>query len=297
VTNASIPRYQLYGDDAEAPPDVDFLHVEKIRTRSELYEWEIGVHTHDGLIQLVLLLGGGAELTLDGVVSQLAPPGAVMLPPGAVHSFRFVPGTDGYVLTLAEGLLDGTAMGAWVRSLLFDRGRAIALTPEMAPVERLRQLLGQLLAEFASIDDGREAMLSWLAQATLLLLARCADDEWGGGDRPRSSDTYRDFRRLLEAHYQDHWPVRRYASALGTSESSLNRVCGEVIGTTAFEVIQARIELEARRRLTFMGAPVSQIGCELGFGDPSYFSRFIRRRTGRTPSELRRTGARASVGS
>ena len=46
--------------------------------------------------------------------------------------------------------------------------------------------------------------------------------------------------------------------------------------------------LEARRKLTYIAAPVSRLAYELGFQDPAYFCRFFRKHTGMTPSEFRR---------
>jgi AraC family transcriptional activator of pobA len=62
-------------------------------------------------------------------------------------------------------------------------------------------------------------------------------------------------------------------------------------GTTAFDLIQQRLALEARRRLVFRAHPVQGIAAELGFKDPAYFSRFFRRHCGMSPAEFRRRQA------
>jgi len=46
--------------------------------------------------------------------------------------------------------------------------------------------------------------------------------------------------------------------------------------------------LEAHRLLRFTNATGTQVATELGFDDPSYFSRFYQRMTGRRPVEERR---------
>ncbi len=60
----------------------------------------------------------------------------------------------------------------------------------------------------------------------------------------------------------------RYAKALHISESSLNRVCRAVAGATAFQLITRRLEIEARRRLTYSTVPIHRIASDLGFADP-----------------------------
>jgi AraC-like DNA-binding protein len=59
------------------------------------------------------------------------------------------------------------------------------------------------------------------------------------------------------------------------------------IGLTAGELIRARLLLEAKRLLLHSELTVAEIGYELGFEDPSYFSRFVRREIETSPVELR----------
>jgi len=101
-------------------------------------------------------------------------------------------------------------------------------------------------------------------------------------------DRLRRFRLLIEAHYLKHWPVARYARQLAVSESSLNRLCQDLTGGTAFDVVQQRVLLEARRRLMYVPGSVAMIAEELGFKDPAYFCRFFRRHTGLSPTAFRR---------
>jgi len=109
--------------------------------------------------------------------------------------------------------------------------------------------------------------------------------ELQGGHDP---ERLRRFRHLIESQYLKHWPVKRYARHLALSETSLNRLCRRLAGSTAFDMIQRRLALEARRRLVYAGNSVSGIAAELGFKDPAYFSRFFRRHSGVSPNEFRR---------
>jgi AraC family transcriptional activator of pobA len=99
------------------------------------------------------------------------------------------------------------------------------------------------------------------------------------------------FRTLVESHYLKHWPVERYAAHLALSESSLNRLCRALTGTTAFDIIQQRLALEARRRLAFVAGSVATLAAELGFKDPAYFSRFFHKHNGMSPTQFRRRQA------
>lgn len=93
----------------------------------------------------------------------------------------------------------------------------------------------------------------------------------GRGQFPRPPDACRLRRTTF-----DHWrSPQRYLPADGQS---------------AVEVVHQRLLQEARRLLRFSAVQVSEIGYQLGFSDPAYFSRFFTKRTGLSPSQYRLFG-------
>jgi AraC-like DNA-binding protein len=98
-----------------------------------------------------------------------------------------------------------------------------------------------------------------------------------------------EYRRLVatRALSEDGHSVARYAVDLAMSTSQLNRLSRRHLGASAKEVIQERLEIEARRLLLLTGRSAAQISRDLGFTDPSYFTRFFRRRTGQSPAHFR----------
>ena len=265
-----------------------FLHIEDIRSRSERYAWEIDAHTHHGLFQALFIFAGGAELRLDATVQVLSAPCAVTIPPSTVHAFRFEPGTQGYVLTLAAAMLVRAAPETRAAFEAVFGAPAVVDSAEAPEASaRLAALLDLVEAEFRERAAGSTAMQEWLVSVTLLLLARrlaSAAETVNRGD----IDLVNRYRTLIEDHYATHKPAGFYAETLRVTESRLARACRAVAGKSPFEVAQDRLLLEARRKLIYIAAPVSLIAYELGFEDPAYFWRFFKRRTGMTPNEFRK---------
>ena len=69
--------------------------------------------------------------------------------------------------------------------------------------------------------------------------------------------------------------------------SHLNESLRLETGLTAGDLIRTRRILEAKRLLLHSELTMAEIGYELGFKDPSYFSRFTRRELKTSPGELR----------
>ncbi|WP_343055413.1 helix-turn-helix domain-containing protein [Azospirillum oleiclasticum] len=285
-----VPRFALYGEEARST-DAEFIHIEDIGSRSSRYDWEIASHTHKGLFQLVAMLDGGARVLIDDRVADMVAPSAVIVPPAVVHGFRFHPGTHGYVLTVAEAVLfDGAGpAGRPVFEALFLEPCLLELGGDPAAAARIGALLDQLMTEFRWPQLGRTMMCEWLVRGILLLMERQRAAAAGSSptDRVRA-ELFTRFRALVEERFTEHWPVPRYADALGITESRLNRLCRTLVDRSAFELVQDRLLLEARRRLIHIAAPVSLIAYELGFQDPAYFNRFFKKLTGTTPGAFRR---------
>ncbi|CAO3440774.1 helix-turn-helix domain-containing protein [Azospirillum endophyticum] len=289
-TTGAVPLFALYGEEARVT-DAEFIHIEDIESRSRLYDWGIGSHTHRGLFQLVAVLDGGARVQIDDRMADVAAPCVVVVPPAVVHSFQFRPGSQGYVLTVAEVMLfDGaSAQSRPLFEALFLSPCLIDFTDARAAVGRVSALLDQLMTEFRWPQVGRSAMCEWLLRGVLLLLERQRAAATGSNPAERvRTDLFARFRALVEERFTEHWPIPRYADALGITESRLNRLCRHLVDRSAFDVVQDRLLLEAKRRLIYIAAPVSMIAYELGFQDPGYFNRFFKKLTGKTPAVFRR---------
>ncbi len=280
-----IPTFSLYGE-AETSTDAEFVHIEDIQSRSEKHNWEIDAHVHRGLFQLLVVDSGRASVLLDERRLEATPPAVIAVPPATVHAFRFERGTRGHVLTVAETPFFDEA-GLTAR--LFAEACVVPLGEETHPA--LMALLAQVDAEFRREAPGRAAMLEWLVRAALLHVARAqlaAAQAAEDGRRRGRAERFGRFRKLVEEHYRDHWPLASYAAALRMTEGQLNRLSRAVAGQPAAEFIQQRLLLEARRRLIHVAAPVVQIAYELGYKDPAYFCRIFKKRVGVTPTAFRR---------
>ena len=287
VHTGKITQFRLYGEiGGDLAPE--FVHIEPISARSSLYEWTISPHAHPGIAQF-LLVGQGQGVLADGEGEVPLPPGTMALVPGGtVHAFRFVPGTQGWVLSLAEALLDDPRLSAFAQGAVLRAGRVQWLALALEQVELVDRLLAALHARGPAADAATLASL-----ALLLALIEDAAASLAAAARPpdRRLALVRRFGALLEAHFRDHWPVTDYARALGTTAQTLTRACRQVTGKPPGDMALDRCMREAMRVLTFTTAGVGQVAQDLGFADPAYFSRLFKARTGMEPSRFRRERA------
>ncbi|MEQ9501938.1 MAG: helix-turn-helix transcriptional regulator [Deltaproteobacteria bacterium] len=106
---------------------------------------------------------------------------------------------------------------------------------------------------------------------------------------PRDTvELVRAYEALVELHYADRWTTTRYARALHVATRTLARACRAVLGRTPKDCLDARVALEAQRRLVHTDVTVESLAEALGFSEATNFVKFFARRTGRTPAAFRR---------
>lgn len=275
-----IAEFALYGED-ERTIAPEFVHIEPISDRSSLYEWTISPHSHPGIFQLLLVTEGEGTLADGESDVPLATGMAALVPGGVVHAFRFAPNTQGWVLSVADALLDDPRLAAFGVSALVRGGKALRL-----PLGALAASLMEQLYARRGLPDA--ATLAALALVLALAEEAAAAQAAASGPVDRRILLVRRFTALVEARYRQHWPVARYAADLGTTPQTLTRACRHVTGKSPGDIALDRLLREAMRALTFTAAGVAQVAEDLGFADPAYFSRFFKSRAGVEPSRFRR---------
>jgi AraC family transcriptional regulator, transcriptional activator of pobA len=97
----------------------------------------------------------------------------------------------------------------------------------------------------------------------------------------------KDFRNLLEKNFLQWHKVNEYADAMNISPDYLNNVVKSSIGKTAKELILQRIILEAKRMGLHTTLSSKEIAYELGYDDPSHFSKLFKKETDLSFTEFR----------
>ncbi|OAS25280.1 helix-turn-helix domain-containing protein [Methylobacterium platani] len=286
-----IPVFRLYGETAAATVP-SFVHAERIGTSAALHDWEIAPHRHGALTQGLVVTRGHGALSLDGHREAFAAPWLVWVPSGVVHAFSFRPGTDGVVLSLADdflaAVLDPDPETARLRAAAEATFSGRPGSPEEIDLD-LTGLAAALMREAAGALPGAASAAAALVKLLVVgvLRSRAARSITEPAALARA-DLHRRFRRLVEAHLREGWPVARFAAALGVSPDRLHAACTEAVRRSPQGILHDRLMLEARRSLLYTTLPVSKIAFDLGFNDPAYFSRFFAARAGMSPAAFRR---------
>ena len=274
----AIRSYSLFGESTHLP---DVMHCETIAERSVLHDWELAPHRHARLHQVMLIQAGGGLAHLDDQTHALAPGSVVNVPVGHVHAFRFEQGTQGWVVTLADELLDE------ILAHVGDVRQPLSSCRVLTGSDLVTSVMKHIWQEFQGTAPARALVLRGLSATLLGWVARSVtltQEDSPTGAEPRLVQR---LRHLIDQHYREHWSVADYARALSVSTTHLTRVTRTATGAPASALIEARTMREARRHLAYTHLSVATIAYALGYSDPAYFTRVFTRDAGVSPRGFR----------
>lgn len=242
-----------------------------------------------GFHDLTLVTHGQGWLWLDSSRLRVAPGTVLFTSPHHVRRWQ-AEDLDGICLFFEESFVSEFFNDALFLQglILFDvpgepRGLALAAEEHAWLEERLVRMQLELPAfRKDSVHLLRAGLYEVLVTLNRWMLAA----EGLGAVRP-DRGLAAAFRQAVEVNFRTDHEVQEYARRLAVTPGHLNHLTRKHLGTSAGSVIRNRIVLEARRLLLHSDRSVARIGSELGFRDPSYFSRFFRRETGTSPSAYR----------
>jgi AraC-like DNA-binding protein len=103
------------------------------------------------------------------------------------------------------------------------------------------------------------------------------------------NDVYliRKFHILVEKHFRESHQVADYAEKLYKSPKTLSNLFKKAGYTSPLQVINERIELEAKRLLLFSDFSAKEVGHQLGYEENTHFSKFFKSQVGKPPIKWR----------
>lgn len=248
-------------------------------------------HRHD-LYEIFWITEGEGTLWIDSHAYSLSPPVLCLISPGQVHAWRMSGRGSGFVLYLTSGFFaESTENGADPLELSFlhavNHGPIVAI-PNPS-IEELTWFCCKLEQEFIAGSADADAVLHAYLRLLLIEAQRAAaamSPLPQQRQEPIPLLTKR-FLDLVERNFLSVSSVVDYAMFLNVTTNRLTETIKRATGKTAGQIIRERLLLEAKRLLQYSSFSTSEIAYQLGFDDPSYFSRFFKKYTGSTPSSFR----------
>ncbi len=278
---------RLYGERVPRP-DAKYIYSESLETRSSRYDWNIGPHVHPRLYQLFFVEKGSFRLLESNRQTLLNGPCLIMIPPAALHGFEYEEDVTGRILSLTDNWIESLLSTSKAMTQMLGSIRVIHDFDEANSAERIKSLLSMIDEELFHQQAEKQIMLNACLQQLFLMIYRLwqsHEAESACSDHV-SLTYYRKFQQRIRQTGQTI-PIARLAEELGITHVHLNRVCQQIAGKSAGQLVQEHLLEEACKYLIYTTYSISEIAFMLHFEYPNYFARFFKKLTGVSPKEYR----------
>lgn len=151
------------------------------------------------------------------------------------------------------------------------------------------------LLEMESHDKLQIEMLQMMLKRFIILCTRLYKEQNLSEIREEPQhDLIREFNFMVEQHFREKHTVSEYADLLNKSPKTLSNLFAKINQKRPLQIIQDRIQVEARRLLVYSEQSVKEIAYELGFESIQTFSRFFKKQEGVSPVEYRKNTLHAA---
>ena len=249
------------------------------------------VHKHT-FYEIIWIEQGRSRQVIDYQEYEINPDCLFFISPGQLHYFEeWKPITGGCIMFTADFfLLDHLNKDKLFELTVLDNFYANAcVRPDPGSYAEIRHTI-QLLMSERSRDDCSPTICQSLLHILLQQVQRSVDRQSEQTISRKYLIIYKNFKALIDAHFQRNSTAGDYAAMLHLTQHHLNHITKQVTGKTATEVIRARSILEAKRLLTFTDLSVSEVASQLNIFDSSYFAKLFKAEVGLSPLTFKAAG-------
>jgi AraC family transcriptional activator of pobA len=248
-------------------------------------------HTHNYYTVIWPVNATGKHI-IDFKEYPILPNHIFFVSPGQVHQIISNRKPMGYVILFSPEFLEKNSIrNEFIADLkLFqksDETPPLPISDKMAST--LRLFAEQMLTAFHSHND---MFLETIGAYLKLFLIECNGHcSLSPGTNLQNIEVskvlVKNFKALVEKNFTKKHQVKYYAESLNITPNYLNEVIKTAMNIPAKDFLQNRLILEAKRMVVFTGKSAKEIGFDLGFEDPSHFSKFFKSNTGQSLQDFK----------
>ncbi|QNK61111.1 helix-turn-helix domain-containing protein [Pedobacter sp. PAMC26386] len=219
----------------------------------------------------------------------------LVITPGQVHNFIESEMYDGFLLAFPKEFLYQSPQDIHFldnAQIFNDINTVTKISFNESWLEIIIELIERMKLELATpYDDFQAPVLhNYLSNLLLFTERRCIEinNKCAKYDYLSQNRIYvTEYKKLIREAFRKETKVKYYANKLFISERKLQIASMAVLGRSPKELINEQIILETKRLLIHASMSVKEVGYNLGFEEPTNFTKFFKSQTGVSPTQFK----------
>ncbi len=281
----SIQNISIQSGDDRVEVSPFFTYIETLERNNQKNDGKVKSHNHSNLFQVTIIEDGDVSFYTDGMENRIDCPCVILIPEGKYHSITYHKPTHGFMMLMSLESVN-ESLKQLPAEFTFSNEISI-VTEEIAPYdfEDILDLCRSLHRKMVQKDRGSLVIKKNYSVLTLLVILNSLRN----AQKPNFKEKYAEssylykYKKMMREEVDAGEKVADYAKKIGITPTHLNRVCQQLVNKSALEIMHDNITLEAKKHLMYSTFSVTEIAHILNFKDPSHFSKFFKKNTGKSP--------------
>jgi AraC family transcriptional activator of pobA len=285
-----LPIYQI-PDFGSAGFDSSVFYYSRLGRHLEKHKFIQKPHKHDFYILLLVTAGSGTH-NIDFQEYSVSPGSVFFLHPGQVHSWQLSEDSEGHIVFFSTEFYSFGFPAKNLSGFPFLVSSRLPSKLELmaAACSEIDFYFSEIGKETEANGHSKKELVRSYTEILLVKLDRIYRAAYEIDQNiPSAEDRFKQLEAAIETHFRTNRHASFYAEQLSLSLKQLNRLTKSAVGKTISELLTDRVILESQRLLTYSDDSVSEIAAQLGFDDPSYFTRLFRKKISATPEQFRKS--------
>lgn len=241
---------------------------------------------------IYLLLEGEHDVKLGADRLQLSPNDLVIVPENMLYASDHIKNCKGYCIHFKPEFLKPQLAKPLTEEFpyfQFDAPHIINLNQNEC--EAIQESFKNIIEEYERTSTEKNFLLRNLILILLLRVREIYKTRVKelNKNMTRCEQLANGFKLLVEKYFIEKRTVNEYATMLNITPNHLSDVVSETFGRSPLQIILDMLLMEAKVQLGSTDKTISEIAYYLKFDDPSHFTHFVKKRTGLSPQEFRKS--------
>jgi len=213
----------------------------------------------------------------------------IFIPPNRRREWNIESETDAYCILFEEefiGQFFNDSLFVYRFQYFYSYSTTYHLNTTSAEFGSYIEKVKEIKSEINNLQSDSEHLLRSILYYLLIILnRRYIEQNKVKGELFQNIEVLK-FIQLIDKNFKEKHLVEDYTQMLGISKTYLNKKL-KPLGTTASDLIKARLLREAKKELHYTNLSISEIAYNLNFSEPANFIRFFKKMTSITPNQYR----------
>lgn len=232
---------------------------------------------------IIWVTQGTLNYQIDHSSYQVKKDHLVYIAPGQIHHFKTSEGFDGELIAFTEDFVPKNAFFKLLR--IFENVNSKVKTMHSKEIHiKVQALFRSLTEELKNdTDEYQHDLLFNMLYNLILFVERGKIIHKIDNLQSQDLKDVMAFKKLVATNCRNHYTVKDYADILDTTTQRLLKISTVALGKTPKEFITEHMLTESQRLLQYSNYSIKEISFQLGFDEPTNFTKFFKKQKGISP--------------